>query len=66
MTELLKQLTPDELALVACVAAIVSCAAIMSLSYYIGPARQAARQAAPVTPQTVPSRRSAPARERAA
>jgi len=40
--ELLNTLSDDQLALLGCFAAIVVSATIMSLSYYVGPARKAA------------------------
>lgn len=40
--ELLNTLSDDQLALLGCFAAIVVSASIMSLSYYVGPARKAA------------------------
>ena len=47
--ELLNNLTHDQLALLGCFVAIVVSSTIMSLSYYVGPARKSAS-----APRTLP------------
>lgn len=47
--ELLNTLSDDQLALLGCFAAIVVSATVMSLSYYVGPARKTAP-----APRTLP------------
>jgi len=55
MSELLKSLTDDQIALLGCAAALTVAGTIMSLSYYIGRGRTAATKRMPSEPTVLKS-----------